>query len=82
MDAELPLMPPEAPVDEQPERRRRRLLANRAFGAIKAQHNAERTAIEAIADELNEIAASTPYLVIHALWFAIWIPWNLGWFGF
>jgi len=79
-DAELP--PPPAPlVDEQPDRRRRRLLANRAFGALKAQHNAERSLIESVADELNEAAASTPYLVVHGLWFAVWIPWNLGWFG-
>ena len=67
--------------DEHPDRRQRRLLANRAFGALKAQHNAERTTVEAVADELNEIAASTPYLVAHVVWFAVWIPWNLGWFG-
>jgi uncharacterized membrane protein len=67
--------------DEQPERRRRRLLANRAFGALKAQHNAERSATEAVADELNDFASSSPYLVAHVIWFAIWIPWNLGWFG-
>jgi uncharacterized membrane protein len=74
--------PPPAPLtDEHPERRRRRLLANRAFGALKAQHNAERSSIEAIADDLNDFAASSPYLVFHVVWFAIWIPWNLGWFG-
>jgi len=74
--------PPPAPLtEEQPERRRRRLLANRAFGALKAQHNAERTALESIADELNDFAASSPYLVFHVVWFAVWIPWNLGWFG-
>ncbi|HEY4305315.1 MAG TPA: DUF1003 domain-containing protein [Gemmatimonadaceae bacterium] len=73
--------PPEPFVEEQPERRRRRLLANRAFGALKAQHNAERTFVETIADELNDIASSSPYLVLHVIWFAIWMPWNLGWFG-
>jgi uncharacterized membrane protein len=79
-DSQLP--PPPAPLtDEQPDRRRRRLLANRAFGALKAQHNAERTLIETLADELNDAAASTPYLVGHVIWFAIWMPWNLGWFG-
>jgi uncharacterized membrane protein len=76
-------LPPqtETLTDEQPERRRRRLLANRAFGALKAQHNAERSFIETIADELNAIASSSPYLVIHVIWFAVWMPWNLGWFG-
>jgi uncharacterized membrane protein len=77
---ELP--PPPAPLhDEQPERRRRRLLANRAFGALKAQHNAQRTFGEAVADELNAVASSSPYLILHAVWFALWIPWNLGWLG-
>ena len=78
-DSELPVEPtrPDDPID----RRRRRLLANRAFGAIKAQHAAERTIIESIADELNDLAASTPFLVIHVIWFVVWIPWNLGWFG-
>jgi uncharacterized membrane protein len=70
-----------APVeDTKPERRRGRLIANRAFGALKAQHNAERTWIEAAADRLNVMAASTPYLVAHLVWFVLWIPWNLGWF--
>jgi len=68
-------------ADEQPDRRRRRLVANRAFGALKAQHAAERTLVEATADWLNNIAASTPYLVAHVIWFVVWIPWNLGWFG-
>ena len=36
--------------DDHPERRRGRLVANRAFGALKAQHNAQRGAIETIAD--------------------------------
>jgi len=79
-DTSLP-PPPEPLTDEQPERRRRRLLANRAFGALKAQHNAERTIIERVADSLNAIASSSPYLVAHVIWFALWIPWNLGWFG-
>src|SRR3569832_472227 len=77
---ELP-PPPEPFIDEQPERRRCCLLFFRAFGALKAQHNAERTFVEAIADELNDFAASTPYLMAHVIWFAVWIPWNLGWIG-
>jgi uncharacterized membrane protein len=80
-DALLPIVPSEPSKEDQPERRSRRLLANRAFGALKAQHNAERTFIETIADELNEFAATTPFLVAHACWFAVWIPWNLGWYG-
>lgn len=67
---------------EPSERRRNRVVANRAIGAIKAQHAAERTTIEAFADGLNEIASSTPFLLLHVVWFLIWIPWNLGLFGF
>jgi uncharacterized membrane protein len=63
------------------ERRRNRSVANRAFGAIKAQHAAERTSMEALADGLNDIASSTPFLVIHLIWFLVWIPWNLGLLG-
>jgi uncharacterized membrane protein len=74
-------MPPAEPLSDEPDRRRRRLLANRAFGALKAQHNAERTFIETVADDLNAVASGSPYLVAHVVWFALWIPWNLGWFG-
>jgi uncharacterized membrane protein len=89
MDAEVPAFDAsfgnapvgDAVLDDQPERRRRRLVANRAFGAIKAQHAADRTTIEVIADWLMDLAGSASFLALHALWFAIWIPWNVGWFG-
>ena len=71
----------DAILDDQPERRRRRLVANRAVGAIKAQHAAERTPIQAIADALNDLASSTPFLLLHVVWFLVWIPWNIGLFG-
>jgi len=73
---------PEIATDDHPDRRRRRLIANRAFGALKAQHNAERGLVEAAADSLNDLASSTPFLLLHLAWFVIWIPWNLGWLGF
>ena len=70
----------EVPGNEQSQgdRRKNRSVANRAFGAIKAQHAAERTFVEAFADGLNDIASSTPFLLIHLAWFLVWIPWNLG----
>jgi uncharacterized membrane protein len=78
----IEVTPPPGPLgDEQPDRRRRRLLANRAFGALKAQHNAERTILESAADALNDITSSAAYLVLHGVWFAVWIPWNMGWLG-
>jgi uncharacterized membrane protein len=63
------------------DRRRRRLVANRAFGAIKAQHAAERSWIEAIAEWLDAAASSATFLVLHAIWFAGWMLWNTGVFG-
>ena len=46
--------------------------------AIKAQRAADRTRVEQIAENLNEFASSTPFLVFHAIWFLIWLPWNIG----
>src|SRR5215510_10833321 len=63
-----------------PDRRRRRIVANRAVGAIKSQHASERTVIEAFADALNRLASSTPFLLLHVFWFAGWILWNIGLF--
>jgi len=90
-DAALPLpesllVPSDAGVSAgdaplTPERRRRRLVANRAYGALKAQHSAERTAIERAADSLTDFASSPPFLLFHVLWFVVWIPWNAGWLG-
>src|SRR6266496_1517882 len=78
MEVEAPLHPSDG---DGFERRQRRLIVNRAFGAIKAQHAAERTWIEAIAEWLNARAASSPFLVVHAIWFLVWILWNAGALG-
>ena len=68
-------------TDDRLDRRRRRVVVNRAFGAIKAQHAAERTWMEALAEQLNSVASSTPFLVTHALWFTGWVLWNTGLLG-
>jgi uncharacterized membrane protein len=70
-----------AAFDEGADRRRRRLVANRAFGAIKAQHAAGRTIIQVVADSLNDIASSATFLVLHVLWFGVWMLWNTGHLG-
>ena len=64
--------------EDRPDRRQRRLVATRAIDAVKAQHAAERTAIEAFADALNDLASSTPFLLLHIAWFLIWVTWNTG----
>jgi uncharacterized membrane protein len=63
------------------ERRKRRTVANLAIGAIKAQHAAYRSPLERFVDRLNSIASSTPFLMVHVVWFAIWILWNTGLLG-
>jgi len=64
------------------ERRVRRSAGiNKAFRAIKAQHSANRSQMEIIADRMIGFASSTPFLVIHALIFIGWIYWNLPFSG-
>ncbi|MEX2179628.1 MAG: DUF1003 domain-containing protein [Gemmatimonadaceae bacterium] len=63
------------------DRRKRRNIAKQAIRAIKAEQAAKRAPLGRAADRLNDRASSTPFLVLHALWFAIWIPWNMGAFG-
>jgi uncharacterized membrane protein len=65
----------------QEERRKRRYVANLAFGAIKAQHAAHRSLLERFVDALNEVASSTAFLVVHVLAFGVWILWNTGHMG-
>ena len=67
--------------DRSAERRRRRTVANLAFGAIKAQHAKHRSGLERIVDRLNQYASATPFLVAHAVWFGVWIAWNVGLLG-
>jgi uncharacterized membrane protein len=70
--------PPTDGATPQPDRRAQRFVATRAMRAMKAQYASERTVIQRFADRLNDIAASTPFLVAHVAWFVVWIPWNLG----
>ena len=63
------------------DRRRRRLVATHAFGAIKAQHAKHRSGLERFVDALNEVASSPRFLAFHAVWFLVWLPWNTGLFG-
>jgi uncharacterized membrane protein len=74
-------IPQDTTADDRPDRRQRRLVVNRAFGAIKAQHAANRTLLESIAERLNGLASSPAFLATHAIWFTVWIVWNTGTFG-
>jgi uncharacterized membrane protein len=72
------VLPTDLVADDTPDRRQRRVVANKAFRAIKAQHSAQRTFLGRIADRLNDFASSTPFLLLHVLWFSVWIGWNTG----
>src|SRR3954464_14448012 len=67
----------EATTPAEKRRIRRSLGLNKAFRAIKAQHSANRSAMEILADRMIGIASSTPFLVIHGLLFILWIAWNI-----
>lgn len=70
---------PPAQSAENPDRRgRRRVGINRAFRAIKAEHAAHRTRMDMFSESLTRAASSAPFLIIHALGFALWIMWNTG----
>jgi uncharacterized membrane protein len=59
----------------------RRAGTHQARQSLAAHHAAQRSSIERVADALTRAAASTPFLVCHAVWFAAWILVNTGAFG-
>ncbi|HUQ81111.1 MAG TPA: DUF1003 domain-containing protein [Gemmatimonadaceae bacterium] len=59
----------------------RRVGTTRARVSLAAQHAAQRSLIEVIAARLTRIAASTPFLVLHVLWFVAWMTINMGYVG-
>ncbi len=66
------------PAADHDRRGRRRVGMSRAFKAIKAEHAAHRTRMDAFSETLTRAASSTPFLIIHALGFALWVMWNTG----
>jgi uncharacterized membrane protein len=79
-------VPTEVPHDghdchDVPDRRRRRVAAGRAIAAIKMQHASARTPLQSLSDLLNQYASSSTFLLAHAIWFAVWILWNVGAMG-
>jgi uncharacterized membrane protein len=56
----------------------RRLGTTRARRSLAAQHANQRSRIEVIADRMVRAAASTPFLLVHVLWFGLWMLANTG----
>ena len=61
-----------------PERRQRALGTRRAVQSIKAQHAAQRSWLDIVAERLIRTASSGPFLALHLIWFAVWILVNIG----
>ena len=60
------------------ERRERTPVADQAFEAVKARHAARRSWMERAADRLARVASSPSFLLVHLLWFVLWIVANSG----
>jgi uncharacterized membrane protein len=58
-----------------------RATLNRPMLALKAAKLADRTTTQRIADGLIAAGSSTPFLVVHGVWFTGWIIWNMGLLG-
>ena len=72
------------PVDSESrrhERRSRVIGTKRAFRAIKAEHSAELRPLERVANTLTRWASSTPFLLLHVIWFGSWIGYNSRYVG-
>ena len=76
-----PVSPEQVEAQRSEDRRKRVASTSRAFRAIKAQHAENRTLTEILASRLTDFASSTVFLVIHIIWFSVWIVWNSGAFG-
>ena len=59
----------------------RRVGTQQARQSLAAQHAEQRSRIERVADALTRVAASTPFLVFHVIWFVAWVLANTGVFG-
>jgi uncharacterized membrane protein len=59
----------------------RRAGTHQARQSLAAHHAEQRSSIERAADALTRAAASTPFLLFHAVWFAAWVLANTGVLG-
>jgi uncharacterized membrane protein len=80
-DETAPLTTPPKSTRSAERRIRRSAGISTAFRAIKAQHSANRSTMEVLADRMIGFASSTPFLLIHAIIFIAWIYWNLPFTG-
>jgi uncharacterized membrane protein len=76
-------MPPDANepdfiIPDQEVFQRRLAERRQTIAAFRTTANAQRTRLERIADNLANFFGSIVFILLHVLWFAWWIVWNLG----
>src|SRR6476620_306871 len=71
--------PTQAP---DPNRRRRRIDADRALQAAKTRYSGSRTRMDNVAEAMARLGGSSAFLVSHVVWFTIWILMNTEISGF
>ena len=76
-----PVSPEQVEAQRSDDRRKRIASTSKAYRAIKAQHAENRTLTEILASRLTDFASSTVFLLIHIVWFSVWIVWNSGGLG-
>ena len=59
-----------------PNRRRRRMDADRVLQAAKTRYTARRSRMDIVADAMARLGGSTAFLVTHIVWFTVWIVMN------
>ena len=52
------------------------LLRSRVSRNVNEEVEAQRTAVERVADAIAAFSGSIPFLVVHGIWFVLWIAWN------
>ena len=52
------------------------LLRSRVARNVNEEVEATRTAVERVADAIAAFSGSIPFLVLHAIWFVLWVGWN------
>ncbi|MBI2638361.1 DUF1003 domain-containing protein [Candidatus Peregrinibacteria bacterium] len=54
------------------------VTSRRIIKSLKAEADKKRTLREKIADAMTAVCGSMSFLAINAVWFAVWIIWNIG----
>ena len=52
------------------------LLRSRVARNVNEEVEATRTAVERVADGIAAFSGSIPFLVLHTMWFVVWVGWN------